>query len=150
MGKRKQGVGDGEVRQPSWEYLQRCFACGCRCDTLVDLGGHRSGILSSQKLCMHLFNLCQKKPQKTGTPHVWAHRRVRTRVLLTTSPVSGSLIKLTDAGPSGQAEMSGPSRSCHDMMDLSSAGCQAATQVHCPVGVHQKTLGKHPVDLICI
>lgn len=92
----------------------------------------------------------KKPPKKQAPTHVCAHRRVRTRVLLATSPVSGSLIKLTDAGPSGQAEMSGPSRSCHDMMDLSSAGCQAATQVHCPVGVHQKTLGKHPVDLICI
>lgn len=67
----------------------------------------------------------------------------------TTSPVSGSLIKLTDAGPSGQAQTSGPSPSCHHMMDGCSAGCQAATQAHCPVGVHQKTLGKHPVDLIC-
>lgn len=82
--------------------------------------------------------------------HPPARALTRARNLPATSPVSGSLIKLTDAGPSGQAETSGPSRSCHDMMDLSGACCQAATQVHCPVGVHQKTLGKHPADLICI
>lgn len=76
--------------------------------------------------------------------------RSRTHNPTTTSPVSGSLIKLTGAGPSGQAKTSEPSPSCHDMMDLSSTGCQAATQVHCPVGVRQQTLGKHPVDLICI
>lgn len=92
-------------------------------------------------LTRHLFNLCEN-------PH--PHTYVHTHNLTTTSPVSGSLIKLTGTGPSGQAKTSEPSPSCHDMMDLSTTGCQAATQVHLPVGVHQETLGKHPVDLICI
>lgn len=92
-------------------------------------------------LTRHLFNLCE-------SPH--PHTYVHTHNLTTTSPVSGSLIKLTGAGPSGQAETSEPSPSCHDMMDLSTTGCQAATQVHLPVGIHQETLAKHPVDLICI
>lgn len=87
------------------------------------------------------------QPLWKSTPtHVHSH----THNLTTTSPVSGSLIKLTGAGLSGQARTSEPSPSCHDMMDLSTTGCQAATQVHLPVGVHQETLAKHPVDLICI
>lgn len=93
-------------------------------------------------LTRRLFNLCE-----ISTP---THVRWHTHNLTTTSPVSGSLIKLTGAGPSGQAKTSEPSPSCHDMMDLSTTGCQAATQVHLPVGVHQETLAKHPVDLICI
>lgn len=87
-----------------------------------------------------MFNLCP-------LPRVHSQARPPPAA---TSPVSGSLIKLTDAGPSGPAQTSGPSRSCHGVMDLSGAGCQAATQVHGPAGVHQKTLGKHPVDLICV
>lgn len=93
-------------------------------------------------LTRHLFKLCEN-------PH--PHTYVDTHVLTTTSPVTGSLIKLTGAGLSGQAKTSEPSPSCHDMMDLSTTGCQAATQVHLPVAVHQETLAKHPVDqLICI
>lgn len=99
-------------------------------------------------LTTHLFNLCEKKNHRRPTGRALTH--VRERGPAATSPVSGSLITLTDAGPSGQAQTSGPSRSCQDMMDRCSSGCQAATLVHCPVGVHQKTLGKHPVDLICI
>lgn len=76
--------------------------------------------------------------------------RATTHILTTTSPVSGSLIKLTGAGPSGQAKTSEPSPPCHDMMDLPGTGCQAATHVHCPMGVRQQTLGKRPLDLICI
>lgn len=94
-------------------------------------------------LTMHLLNLCENPH-----PHKYVH--THTYNLTATSPVSRSLIKLTGAGPSGQANTSEPSPSCHDMMDLSSTGCQAATQVHCPVGLHQQTLGRHPVDLICI
>lgn len=93
-------------------------------------------------LTRHLFNLCEK-----STP---THVRPHTHNLTTTSPVSGSLIKLTGAGLSGQAKTSQPSPCRHDMMDLSTTGCQTATQVHLPVGVHQETLAKHPVDVICI
>lgn len=82
--------------------------------------------------------------------HVRAYVRTTTHILTTASPVSGSLIKLTGAGPSGQAKTSEPSPPCHHMMDLPGAGCQAATHVHCPMGVRQQTLGKRPLDLICI
>lgn len=107
-------------------------------------------------LTRHLFNLCQNPhphpthppPPPTQPPHPTPPH---TQNLTTTSPVTGSLIKLTGAGLSGQAKTSEPSPSCHGMMDLSTTGCQAATQVHLPVGVHQETLAKHPVDqIICI
>lgn len=87
----------------------------------------------------HLFSLCENTSGDVGK-HAPA----------ATSPVSRSLIKQTEAGPWGQAQISGPSPCCHTMMDRCGAGCQAATHIHCPVGVHQKTLAKHPVDLICI
>lgn len=94
-------------------------------------------------LTRHLFNLCENL-------HPHTRSRSHSQNLTTTSTVSGSLIKLTGAGLSGQAKTSEPSPSCHDMMDLSTTGCQAASQVHLPVGVHQETLAKHPVDLICV
>lgn len=100
----------------------------------------------------HANNALAQPLWKSIQVHSLAHSltHTHTRNLTTTSPVSRSLIKLTGAGPPGQAKTSEPSPSCHGMMDLSSTGCQAATQVHCPVGLHQQTLGRHPVDLICI
>ena len=84
-----------------------------------------------------LFNFCEN-------PHPYTC--FRTHNLTVTSPVTGSFIKLTGRGLSGQGKTSEPYPSCHDMMDLSSTGCQAVTQVHRPVAFHQETLAKHPVD----
>lgn len=79
-------------------------------------------------LTKHLFK-CRE------TPHSYAC--FHSLNLTTTSPVRVSLIKLTGRGLSGQGETSEPCPSCHAKMDLSTAGCQSATQVHLHVAFHQ-------------